>query len=235
VNSHIEISIADTGAGVRPEFLVHAFDRFRQADGSSTRRHGGLGLGLSIVRHLVELHGGKARIASPGEGLGTTVTVELPLKVVHGFRIERQHPSAPLPSIHDYHGVDLAGVKVVVVDDQPDARELVVRVLSECGAEVTATADADSTLRAIVHVRPDVLISDIGMPVVDGYELLRKIRALGGAQGGLLPAVALTAFARSEDRTRALRAGFLMHLAKPVDASELVACVATIVGRTEGR
>jgi CheY-like chemotaxis protein len=233
VNSHIEIAVADTGSGIDPEFLMHAFDRFRQADGSSTRQHGGLGLGLSIVRHLVELHGGSARITSPGRDRGTTVTVELPLKVVHSRPqgAARLHPASPQSATYDYHAIDLTGVRVLVVDDQLDGRDLVARVLSECGAEVSSTDDAGETLRLIESTRPHVLISDIGMPRVDGFELLRRVRALGAARGGALPAVALTAFARSEDRTRALRAGFLMHLSKPVEASELIASIATIAGR----
>jgi len=238
VNSHIEITVADTGAGIDPEFLAHAFDRFRQADGSSTRQHGGLGLGLSIVRHLVELHGGSARIASPGRNLGTTVTVELPLKVVHGRPdgdAARLHPSSTQSATYDYHAIDLAGIRVLVVDDQLDGRELVARVLSECGAEVSSTDDAAQALRLIESTRPHVLISDIGMPHVDGFELLRRVRALGASRGGSLPALALTAFARSEDRTRALRAGFLMHLSKPVEASELIASVASITGRAGDR
>jgi CheY-like chemotaxis protein len=235
VNSHIEISVADTGVGIEPEFLGHAFDRFRQADGSSTRQHGGLGLGLSIVRHLVELHGGTARIASLGVGQGTTVTVELPLKVVHTQRpsdTPRMHPASPPAAVFDYHATDLEGIRVVVIDDQADARELVARVLSECGAEVTSSDDAAETLRLVETIRPHVLISDIGMPRVDGFELLRRVRALGASRGGMLPAIALTAFARTEDRTRALRAGFLMHIAKPVEAAELIASVASITGRT---
>jgi PAS domain S-box-containing protein len=235
VNSHIEIAVADTGVGIEPEFLGHAFDRFRQADGSSTRQHGGLGLGLSIVRHLVELHGGTARIASLGVGQGTTVTVELPLKVVHTQRpsgTPRMHPASPPAASYDYRATDLEGIRVVVIDDQADARELVARVLSECGAEVTSSDDAAETLRLVETIRPDVLISDIGMPRVDGFELLRRVRALGASRGGMLPAIALTAFARTEDRTRALRAGFLMHIAKPVEAAELIASVASITGRT---
>jgi PAS domain S-box-containing protein len=234
VNSHIEISVSDTGAGIDPEFLVHAFDRFRQADGSSTRQHGGLGLGLSIVRHLVELHGGTARIASLGAGRGTTVTVELPLKIVltpTRGTTPRMHPASPAAAVFDYHSTDLRGIRVMVIDDQPDARDLVARVLSECGAEVSCSDDAAKTLGIIESTRPHVLISDIGMPRVDGFELLRRVRALGAGRGGALPAIALTAFARSEDRTRALRAGFLMHLSKPVEASELIASVASITGR----
>jgi len=164
--------------------------------------------------------------------------VELPLKVVHSVRpgvAPRLHPSSPQPASYDYHAIDLRGVRVLVIDDQLDARELVSRVLSECGAEVSCSDDAAETLLMVEETRPHVLISDIGMPNVDGYELLKRVRALGAARGGALPAIALTAFARTEDRTRALRAGFLMHLAKPVEASELIASVASITGRAGDR
>jgi PAS domain S-box-containing protein len=233
VNSHIEISVADTGIGIKPEFLPYVFDRFRQADASTTRTFGGLGLGLAIVKHLVELHGGTVRVKSAGEGQGTTFAVHLPLTVVHrnSESGERVHPKTP-QSAADFKHSDLAGIKVLVVDDEADARELVKHVLAECDAEVLTAETADDALAIIERDRPHVLVSDIGMPVVDGYELLKRVRALGPARGGNLPAVALTAFARSEDRTRALRAGFLVHVSKPVEPAELVATVASVSGRT---
>lgn len=234
VNSHIEISVADTGSGIRPDFLPHLFERFRQADSTTTRKHGGLGLGLSIVKQLVELHGGSVSAKSDGEGRGATFTVELPLTVVHrnlhgGARL---HPQAPQFTAVDFRPADLAGIRVLVVDDEPDARDLLKRILLDCGAEVLLAEGAGEAVRLIEAERPDVMISDVGMPDVDGYELLKRVRALGRERGGRLPAVALTAFARSEDRTRALLAGFLVHVAKPVDPSELVATIASVVGRT---
>jgi len=233
VNSHIEISVADTGVGIRPEFVPYVFDRFRQADASTTRRHGGLGLGLSIVKHLVELHGGSVRAASPGEGQGATFSVQLPVIVVHrSQQQDRQHPSAPPPVAAAFGALDLSGVRVLVVDDEPDARELIQQVLVDCDATVITAGSADEALLLLEQQRVDVLLSDIGMPEVDGYEFLRRLRALERERGGRVPAVALTAFARSEDRTRALRAGFLVHIAKPVDPSELVATVASVLGHT---
>ena len=234
VNSHVEITVADTGIGIKPEFLPHVFDRFRQADSSATRTAKGLGLGLSIVKHLVELHGGSVQVTSPGEGQGATFSLQLPLTVVHRKTEpgERIHPKGIGGITTDFKRSDLSGVKVLVVDDQADARDLIQRVLAECDAKVITAATADEALRAVETERPDVLVSDIGMPDVDGYELLRRMRALGHARGGRLPAIALTAFARSEDRTRALRAGFLVHVSKPVEPSELVATVASVVGRT---
>jgi PAS domain S-box-containing protein len=237
VNSHIEISIADTGIGIRPEFIPHLFERFRQGDASTTRKYGGLGLGLSIVKSLVEQHGGTVWVKSPGEGQGTTVTVQLPVAVVHrpAHSGSRSHPSAPPPAIAGFVTAELTGLTVVVVDDQPDARVLVRHLLEDCGATVLTAGTSDEALALVAARRPDVLISDIGMPDVDGFELLKRVRALGADRGGRVPAIALTAFARSEDRTRALRAGFLVHVSKPVDPSELVATVASVAGRASGR
>lgn len=234
IDSQVEISVADTGIGITPAFLAHAFERFRQADASSARRHGGLGLGLAIVKQLVELHGGTVRVKSLGEGAGTVFTVQLPVAAVHRMADdgERIHPHSAKTLSSDFEISDLSGVKVLVVDDEADARDLFRRVLADCGAEVLTVATAGEALRVVERERPNVLISDIGMPDIDGFELLRRVRALGQARGGKLPAIALTAFARSEDRTRALRAGFLVHVAKPVEPSELVATVAAIAGRT---
>lgn len=233
VNSHVEIRVADTGIGIRPEFIPHLFERFRQGDASTTRNYGGLGLGLSIVKSLVELHGGAVSVASGGEGLGTTVTVSLPVSVLDSLEEpgDRVHPAprraAPLPPIV----CELEGLKVLVVEDQVDSRELIERVLRDSGAQVLTAGSAREALELLDSNKPDVLVSDIGMPDVDGFELLKRVRALGADRGGRIPAIALTAFARSEDRTRALRAGFLFHIAKPVDPAELVATVASVAGR----
>jgi CheY-like chemotaxis protein len=234
VNSHIEISVADTGVGIQPEFLPHVFERFRQADSSTTREYAGLGLGLSIVKHLVELHGGTVRAESAGEGHGATFVVRLPLSVVRSGRRseERVHPQTPDPHFSDFKLADLSGIKVLVVDDEADARDLIKRVLEECGAEVLTAGSATEALRMVEENKPHVLVSDIGMPGTDGYEFLRRVRALGEAKGGKVHAIALTAFARSEDRTRALRAGFIYHVSKPVEPSELIAIVASASDRT---
>jgi signal transduction histidine kinase/ActR/RegA family two-component response regulator len=232
--SQVEIAVTDTGIGIDTAFLELVFDRFRQADHSTTRRYGGLGLGLSIVKHLVELHGGTVRAQSAGADRGATFSLRLPVVAVHrasddDLRFESTHSNA-LPV--DFKPLDLSGVTVLIVDDEPDARLLLERVLSDCNADVLVAATGETALPVIEQRRPHVLVSDIGMPGMDGYELLRRVRALGEARGGRLPAIALTAFARSEDRTRALRAGFQVHVSKPVEPSELVATVASIVGRT---
>jgi len=235
VNSHVEISVIDTGQGIEPEFLPLVFDRFRQADASTTRQHGGLGLGLAIAKHLVEMHGGTVRAKSPGAGQGATFTVALPILVVHrqDSPTERILPKEPHVAELESPIDVLAGVRVLVVDDEADARALVMRVLAECGAEVRTAATAAEALPILDEFRPDVLASDIGMPGEDGYDLIRQIRA-GGRTARWLPAIALTAFARAEDRKRAMLAGFQTHVSKPVDPAELVAVVASLAGRTGG-
>jgi PAS domain S-box-containing protein len=230
VNSSVAISVSDSGIGIKPEFLPNVFDRFRQADSSTTRVHGGLGLGLSIVKRLVELHGGSVRVESEGEGRGATFMVLLPCAPEQGAREPEQARIAPAGRV-GFKLSDLSGVKVLVVDDEPDARELIRRVLTECEAEVLTAASATEALALLEHEAPDVLVTDIGMPEIDGYELLRRVRVLRSPHGRKIPAIALTAFARSEDRTRALRAGFLVHVSKPVEPAELVATVASVAGR----
>jgi signal transduction histidine kinase/ActR/RegA family two-component response regulator len=231
VNSHLEITVHDSGIGIKPDFLPVVFDRFRQGDGSTTRSYGGLGLGLSIVKNLVDLHGGTVRAKSPGEGQGATFIVCLPLAPFRSGEV-REHPTTPRPGGIDCEHVDLAGVRVLVVDDEQDARNLIHRVLSQCKAEVYVAANAAEGLRLISELLPDLLISDIGMPETDGYQFLRNVRQLVPEAGGKTPAIALTAFARSEDRTRAMMAGYQVHIAKPLEAQELLATVASLAGRT---
>ncbi|QDV38960.1 PAS domain S-box protein [Tautonia plasticadhaerens] len=233
VNSHVEFSVIDSGIGIRPEFLPHIFERFSQADSSTTRRHGGLGLGLAIVKQLAELHGGTVRAKSPGEGQGSTFIISLPITVVHEARPEKARPKEEQPGEYDCSERPLAGIRVLVVDDDPDARQLVRRVLTECGAEVAVAETAAEAVGLVKALRPDILVSDVGMPDQDGYDLIRQVRSRVAAK--TLPAVALTAFARSEDRRRALLAGFQTHVAKPVDPAELVAVVASLVERTGGQ
>lgn len=234
VNSHIELTVADTGQGIAPEFLPFVFDRFRQADASTTRKQGGLGIGLAIAKQLVELHGGSIRVTSLGEGQGSTFVVQLPLTVVHAQADEGEHlhPRAARTAGVDGPRVQLQGVKVLVVDDEQDARELIKRILLESKAEVLTAGSAAEALPILQAQKPDVLLSDIGMPHVDGYDFLRQVRSMNVERGGRIPAIALTAFARSEDRTRALMSGYQVHVAKPVEPGELVATVASVVGRT---
>ena len=232
VNSHLEITVSDTGQGIEPDFLPHVFDRFRQADASTTREQRGVGLGLAIVKQLVELHGGSVRAKSPGANKGSAFTVVLPVVAAHiDVDPRRQHPRVATGEVFDGK-LDLAGVRVLAVDDEADARHLMKRILSGCGAQVQ-TADSGATaLRYLRQRTPDVLILDIGMPGEDGYTVLRKLRQSPVEEGGNIPAIALTAFARSEDRRRAFLSGFQMHVAKPVEPSELIAMVASLAGRT---
>jgi CheY-like chemotaxis protein len=223
--SSAEIVVSDTGVGIKPEFLPHVFDRFRQADNTITRQYRGLGLGLSIVKSLVELHGGTVEAASPGEGLGATFTVRLPL-----IAVQPRDETVSLMPPDTATGPGLAGLHVLVVDDELDAREMVACVLRERGATVTLAGSAAEGVRAFQESRPDVIVSDIGMPGQDGYDMIRQIRAI--SPGVTVPAAALTALARPEDRRRALLSGFQTHVAKPVDGLELVAVVAALAGRT---
>jgi len=233
VESHVEIVVSDSGVGINKEFLPYVFDRFRQADASTTRIHGGLGLGLSIVHQLVDLHGGSVSVQSEGEGKGAAFTISLPLvretsdqeeaEVAQPVRNDEVISFDALPSLH--------GLKVLVVDDEEDTRELIREVLKECGSEVVTSSSAAEALVALQQHKPDVLISDLGMPDEDGYSLIAKIRELPAERGGDIPAAALTAYARAEDRMRVLRSGFQFHLPKPVDSAELVTVVASLAGR----
>ena len=233
IDSHVEIVVSDSGVGISKEFLPYVFDRFRQADASTTRIHGGLGLGLSIVHQLVDLHGGSVSVYSEGEGMGATFTIVLPfLGVISIPKEPETTPPAPDDEATPLDGLpSLAGLKVLVVDDEADTRELIREVLQECGAEVITSRSVAEALEAIEKDKPDILISDLGMPDEDGYSLISKIRALPAEQGGQIPAAALTAYARAEDRMRVLRSGFQFHLPKPVDSAELVTVVASLAGR----
>ena len=233
VNSHLEIVVTDTGQGISADFLPHVFDRFRQADQKTSRQHGGMGLGLAIVRHLVELHGGTVSAASPGEGQGATFTVMLPISPVYQLDPtgSRVHPAARdlLPPNDCIERLD--GMRILVVDDEPDTRDLLKQGLEYCGAKVEVAASAAEAIDAIIAAVPDILISDIGMPGSDGYELIRKVRSLPINRGGKVAAVALTAYTRTEDRLHALRAGYDMHVPKPVELAELVAVAASVTRR----
>ena len=226
--SSAEVTVSDTGQGINPGFLRHVFELFRQADAEFTRKHGGLGIGLAITRHLVELHGGTISVHSEGEGRGATFTVRLPLGPL---RPAQDLPEAARASDGMRCPVELAGLRVLIVDDEPDVRELLIAVLEGCRAEVFAASNAQDALALLQQQRPEVLISDIGMPGEDGYALIRQVRALPPEAGGKIPALALTAYARMEDRTRALLAGFQMHVPKPLDPTELVVVLANLTGR----
>jgi PAS domain S-box-containing protein len=230
VDSHIEISVSDTGQGIDPAFLPHLFERFRQADASASRKHGGLGIGLAIAKEIVELHGGTIHAMSAGEGKGAEFVVELPLLVFRRRLEARVHPTAPSAIPIDAGSTELSGLKILFVDDEPDARGLVKRLLEECGAEVVTAESASQALELVTRYSPNLVISDVGMPEVDGYEFLRKLRKSDHVSA-TVPAIALTAFARSEDRTRALRAGYIHHVAKPIEPSELLATIAAVSGR----
>jgi signal transduction histidine kinase/CheY-like chemotaxis protein len=223
LDDRVELRVSDTGSGIPAEFLPHIFDRFRQADSSITRPHGGLGLGLSIVRQLVELHGGTVSVSSQGPKRGSTFLVSLPVSAEDEGLVAQ--PSAPPLS-----DSALSGLKIMVVDDELDSRELMGRVLTECGASVRLVASADEALAELEREPADVLVSDIGMPGKDGYELMRAVRTRTSAM--VMPAVAVTAFARADDRSRALAAGFQMHISKPVNASGLLVALGALTGRT---
>ena len=231
INSHLEVSVIDTGEGIEPAFLPHIFDRFRQADASTTRRHGGLGLGLAIVKQLVELHGGTIRAKSPGKTMGATFIAALPLTVVHPEADpmpSRRHPTAEPVALALDSWPQIAGLRVLVVDDEPDARALLRRLFEERDAVVSTASSVAEALAAVQAQRPDVIVSDIGMPGEDGHELIRRVRALPPEHGGRTPAIALTAYARAEDRVRAVAAGFQHHLSKPVEPVELIVVAASL-------
>ena len=225
-----QIRVIDNGQGMSGDFLPHVFDRFRQADSSTTRAQGGLGIGLTIVRHIVELHGGTVQAASEGAGRGSTFTVSLPVPALEGGR-EPASTRDPLPGAGAAAHADLAGLRVIIVDDEADARDLLSRSLTRLGVEVLAVGSAASAFEALGRFQPHVLVCDIAMPEEDGYSLIRRVRLLPDEQRSKVPALAVTAFAREEDRLRALSAGFQMYATKPIEPSEFVDRVAVLSGR----
>jgi len=236
VDSHVEIVVADTGQGIRADLLPYVFDRFRQGDSTSTRLHGGLGLGLAIVRHLVELHGGRVTAESDGEDRGATFTVKLPLMALHLDRYESEYMNSSAPSAPPLPETpDLAGIRVLVVDDEPDTRDMLRTIIEQFGAQVKTSASSAEALRVFHEWPPDVIVSDIEMPGEDGYQLMRRIRQLSPERGGQTPAVALTAYARTDDRLRALSAGYQMHLAKPADPIEMAVVIASLAAQHHNR
>jgi CheY-like chemotaxis protein/nitrogen-specific signal transduction histidine kinase len=226
----VVIRVADSGIGIAPDFLPYVFDRFRQQDASITRRHGGLGLGLSIARQLVELHGGTIGVASPGEQAGATFTLRLPLAAPE----LQAPPRAPVAAVQEAGQLTgqggLAGIKVLLVDDADDTLDVLQEVLQHSGAIIMSASNARTALALLEREQPDVIVSDIGMPDIDGFELMRRIRRRSAGAGGAIPAIALTAFTRQDDRNKAMQAGFNDYLAKPVEPGSLVAQIAQAVG-----
>jgi CheY-like chemotaxis protein len=231
--SDVRIEVSDTGEGIRADSLPFVFEPFQQADNSTTRRHGGLGLGLAIVKQLVVAHGGTVSAHSDGPGRGATFLVELPARAAVPAIGSAARSGAGGADGDKVGDARLDGLRLLVVDDEEDARALVTQVLAAHGAEVFAAGSAKDALDKISGVRPDVIVSDIGMPGEDGYTLVRKIRSLPAEQGGRTPAIALTAYAREEDAERAFAAGFQLHVAKPVEPAQLAKMVANLGGRTD--
>jgi signal transduction histidine kinase len=235
VENGVEIRISDTGKGINRDFLPYVFDRFRQADSSAARMHGGLGLGLSIVRHLVELHGGTVGADSDGDGKGATFAITLPLAItsseIDSGELDEAESSLSSLNVPTPDNLSLSGLRLLIVDDEPDTLEMISTMLKQCGAEVITSVSASEALNELMKSKPDVLISDIGMPGEDGYSFIRKVRALSAESGGRTPAVALTAYARFEDRMRALSSGYQMHVTKPPEPAELAVVIASLAGR----
>jgi CheY-like chemotaxis protein len=234
-DEHVEVKVVDTGQGITPELLPHVFDRFRQGSGAPTQRHSGLGLGLAIVRQLVELHGGSVHAASEGEGRGATFTVSLPIAIPEiqpgrPVALEEQRTTASTASLVPRLS-RLEGLHILIVDDDADGRTLTALVLSQAGASVKAVASVREALLMLEVKRPDALVTDIGLPDEDGFALVRQIRQFEAEHGGFLPAIALTGYARADDRVGILAAGFQAHVPKPVEPAELAAVIANITGR----
>jgi PAS domain S-box-containing protein len=233
INSSVEITVSDTGVGIAPDFLPYVFERFRQGEGGTSRQHSGLGLGLSIVRNLVELHGGTVSASSNGPDTGATFRVRLPMMIVHPAlpsekRVHPRHerpvrPAGPLP--------DLNGVHVLAVDDEPDSLRLLTEILGAAGARVTTASSGAAALEKIEQLKPNVVLADLGMPLMDGFELIQRLRQSADARVREIPAAALTAYGRTEDRARTLQSGFEMHLAKPIDPVELASAVQALARR----
>jgi len=236
VDSSIEISVADNGQGISEDFLPYVFERFRQADVSTTRAHGGLGLGLAIVRHLIEIHGGTVHAQSPGLGKGTTFTIRLPGRPASARKVEITTPRNQTELRQEVSGAEteiLEGLRILVVDDDSDGREVLAVQLAERGATTNVSASADDALRKLDTFRPDIIVADIGMPGEDGYSLIRKIRDRPLDRSGLTPAIALTAYAGDGNRQRALEAGYQKHLSKPAEPEELALTIASLAGRSK--
>ena len=233
LESHVSVAVSDSGIGIRPDFLPYIFDRFRQADGSTTRVHGGLGLGLSIVKHLIQLHDGTIEVASAGKNQGTTFTVTLPLSQAASTQdSEGELASRPESNeLREDSSTLLQGLRILVVDDEADSRELVTAILTRCGCEVRCCESAAEAIATFRAWKPDLLVSDIGMPNEDGYNLIKKLRKLRMKLAREIPAIALTAYATDDDRERTLAAGFQLHVAKPIEPKELVRSIASAVGR----
>jgi CheY-like chemotaxis protein len=232
IGSTARLAVADTGEGISSEFLPYVFDRFRQAEGSISRKQGGLGLGLAVVRHLVELHGGTITAESAGLAQGSVFTVELPIAQERRDPARAEERRREVERRRSRSGaVRLDGVHVLLVEDDDDSRKLLGTMLKRYGAKVTATKSAAEALRVFSDDVPDILLSDIGMPDQDGYEFIRKLRALPAEKGGLTPAIALTGYASRKDKERALTAGYQQHIAKPIEQTDMIAAIATLIGR----
>ena len=232
VGSTAQITVTDTGEGISPDFLPYIFNRFQQGDGTTTRRHGGLGLGLAIARHLVEMHGGTIEAASEGLDKGAKFTVAFPLVALRsasGSLVSSNLVSTAQESASNgKHEASLKGLRILAIDDEPDVRDMLQTLLEDCGATVLTASSAKEGLEALAAWKPHVLISDIGMPEEDGYSLIRKIRALSPEQGADVPAIALTGYVRVEERMRALEAGYQMFVPKPVETSELISIISDV-------
>jgi signal transduction histidine kinase/ActR/RegA family two-component response regulator len=231
VNSSVEISVSDTGQGISADFLPYIFERFRQQDNTKTRRHGGLGLGMAITRHIVELHGGTIRAESPGEGLGATFTVRLPVMIVHSDKLPTSAQADGLVSsetdnLSESDSTQLNGFQILIVDDETDARDLIAFILTQHGANVVAAANVREAVEKFQSLKPDLIVSDIEMPDEDGFSLIEKLKAFNEGQKRKIPAIALTAHARPSERLKVLSSGYQIHLAKPVEPAELLAVVA---------
>jgi CheY-like chemotaxis protein len=240
VGTSLHVRVSDTGQGISGDFLSHVFERFRQEEARPRRMQGGLGLGLAIVKELVELHGGTVQAVSPGEGQGSTFTVAFPIPPLlmepkDGEAEARAEPSRAETAWSEMDRTLLEGVRLLVVEDEADSREMLVTIFEQCGAKVSAVASAGEALETLQRATADVLVCDIGLPGEDGYELIRKVRALEAERGGRIPALALTAYAGADDRGKALAAGFNLYVPKPAGPAELVAKAALLVGSRGGR